>query len=49
MAYRAKQNILNWGISNGQEAPKKMYNILSDQGKSKQNNSEILPHTSQND
>jgi hypothetical protein len=31
MGYRVKQQILNWGISKGQEAPKKMYNILSHQ------------------
>jgi hypothetical protein len=31
MGYRAKQRILNWGISNGWEAPKEMFNILSHQ------------------
>jgi hypothetical protein len=32
MGYRAKQRILNGGISNAQEAPKEMFNILSYQG-----------------
>jgi hypothetical protein len=32
MGYRAKQRILNEGISNGQEAHKEMFNILSHQG-----------------
>jgi hypothetical protein len=48
MGYRTKQRILNWGISNGREAPKEMFNILSHQGNANQNNPEILPHTSQN-
>jgi hypothetical protein len=46
--YSAKQRILNWGISNGWEAPKQMFNILSHQGNANQNNPEISPHTSQN-
>jgi hypothetical protein len=36
MGYRAKQQILNRGISNGQEAPKEMFNILSHQGNADQ-------------
>ena len=28
MEYRAKQTILNWGITDGWEAPKKMFKIL---------------------
>jgi hypothetical protein len=34
--------------SNGQEAPKEMFNILSHQGNANQNDSEIPPYTSQN-
>jgi hypothetical protein len=48
MGYRAKQKILNRGISNGQEAFKEMFNILSHEGNTNQNNSEIPPYTSQN-
>jgi hypothetical protein len=29
MGYRDKQRILNRGISNGQEAPKEMFNVFS--------------------
>jgi hypothetical protein len=48
MRYRAKQGILNCGISNGLEAPEITFNILNHQGNENQNNPEILPHTSQN-
>jgi len=48
MEYRAKQNILSWGLLNGQKAPKEMLNILSHKGNANQNNPEISPHTSQN-
>jgi hypothetical protein len=48
MGYRAKQRILNWGIPNGLEALKEMFNILSHQGNANQNNPEIPPHISQN-
>ena len=48
MWYRTKQRIFNWGISNGQEVPKEMFNTFSHQGNANQNNPEILPHTSQN-
>jgi hypothetical protein len=48
MGYRAKQRILNWGILKGHEAPKDIFNILSHQGNTDQNNLEIPPHTSQN-
>ena len=48
MEYRAKQRILNWGISNGWEAPKEMFNILSHQGNANQNDPEIPPHFSKN-
>ena len=48
MGYRAKQRILNRGISNGQEALKEMFSILSHQGNANQKDSEILPYTSQN-
>jgi hypothetical protein len=45
MRYRTKQKIHNRGISNCQEAPKEMFNILSHQGNANQNNTEIPPHT----
>jgi len=45
MGYRAKQNILNSGILNGQKAPKEMFNILSNQGNVNQNKPEIPHHT----
>jgi hypothetical protein len=48
MEYRAKQRILNQEISNGWEAPKYMFNILSHQGNANQNDPEIPPHTIQN-
>jgi len=48
MGYRAKQKILKSGISNGQEVPKEMFNILSHQGNSYQNDPEIPSHTNQN-
>jgi hypothetical protein len=38
---------LNRGISNGQEALKEMFNILSHQRNANQNDPEILPHTHQ--
>jgi hypothetical protein len=41
MGYRAKQRILNWGILDGQELPKEMFNILSHHGNANQNNPEI--------
>ena len=44
MGYRAKKRILNWGVTNGWEAPKETFNILSHQGNTNQNNSEIPPH-----
>jgi hypothetical protein len=49
MGYRAKQRILNQGISNGYEALKEMFNILSHQRNANQFNPEIPPHTNQND
>jgi hypothetical protein len=48
MEYRANQRILNRGNSNGLEAPKEMFNILSHQGNANQNKPEIPPHTSHN-
>jgi hypothetical protein len=45
MGYRAKQKIFKWGISNGREPPKEMFNILNHQGNANQNNPEIPPHT----
>ena len=47
MGLRAEQRILNLGIRNDREAPKKMFNILNDQGNENQNNPEIPSHTSQ--
>ena len=32
MGYRVKQRFFTWGISNGWEAPKEMFNIFSHQG-----------------
>jgi hypothetical protein len=40
MGHRAKQRILNWGISNGSEAPEKMFSILNYQRNENQNNPE---------
>jgi len=48
MGYIAKQNILSRGLSNGQKAPKEMFNIFSHKGNANQNNPEISPHTSEN-
>jgi hypothetical protein len=48
MRNRSKQRIHNKGISNGWEAPKEMFKVLSDQGNANQNNPEIPPHISQN-
>jgi hypothetical protein len=48
MWYSSKQRILDRGISNGQEALKEMFNLLSCQGNSNQNNSEIPPYTPKN-
>ena len=49
MGNRAKQRILNRGISNGLNALKEMFNILSHQGNVNQNVPEIPPYTNQND
>jgi hypothetical protein len=48
MGYRAKQRLHSRGISNGQEALKEMFSILSDQGNTNQNDPEIPPYTNQN-
>ena len=48
MEYRAKQKILNRRISKSQEGPKEMFSVLSHQGNTNQNNSEIPSHTSLN-
>jgi hypothetical protein len=37
MRYRDKQRVLNWGILNGREAPKEMFNIITHQGNGNQN------------
>jgi hypothetical protein len=42
MGCRAKQRILNRGISNGLEAHEKMFNILSHRGNANQNDPETL-------
>jgi hypothetical protein len=39
--------ILNRGFSNGREALKEMFNILSDQGNANQSDPEIPPYTDQ--
>jgi hypothetical protein len=43
-----KLRIHVWGISNGWEAPKEMFKVLSDQRNSNQNTPEIPPYTNQN-
>ena len=48
MGYRAKQRFLNRSISNGGEALKEMFNILSHQGNANKNDPEIPPYTNQN-
>ena len=48
MKYRDKQATLKRGISNGQEAFKEMFNILSHHGNENQN-SEIPSYTCPND
>jgi hypothetical protein len=41
MGYRAKQRIIDRGISNDQEAHKEMFSVLSHQENANQNNSEF--------
>jgi hypothetical protein len=41
--YRAKHRISYYGISNGQEAPKEIFNILSHQENTSQNDPAIPP------
>ena len=48
MEYKAELRILNWGISNGQEAFKELVKVLSHQGNGNQNVPEILPYANQN-
>jgi hypothetical protein len=48
MQYRAQQRIQNRRISNGPEAFKEMFKVLSHQGNANQNNLEIWPYTTQN-
>ena len=48
MECRAKQKILKREISNGQEALKEMFKVLSHQRNANQNDPETLPHTNQN-
>jgi hypothetical protein len=48
MGFRSKQRILNRGISNDLEAVEEMFNILSHQKNTNQNNPELPPHTSEN-
>jgi hypothetical protein len=48
MGCRAKKRILNGRSSNGLQAPKEMFNILSHQGNANQNDPEIPPHSNQN-
>ena len=49
MECRAKQKILKREISNGQEALKEMFKVLSHQGNANQKDPEILLYTNQND
>lgn len=46
--YRAKQKILNRGITNDNETLKEMFIILSHQRCANQGNSDIPPYTNQN-
>jgi hypothetical protein len=48
IGYRTKQRIFNRGITNVQEAPREMVNILSHQINANQNNPEIPPDTTKN-
>ena len=48
MGHSTKQRILNKGISNGWEALKEMFKVLSHQGNTNQNNSEVPSYTGQN-
>ena len=48
MECRAKQKILKREISNGQEALKEMFKVLSHQGNANQNDPEIPSYTNQN-
>jgi hypothetical protein len=48
MGYRTEPRIHNWGISNGWEAPKEMFKVLSDQRNANQNDPEIPTYSSQN-
>jgi hypothetical protein len=45
MGYRTKQGILNRVITNGQEALKEVFNILSHRGNENQNDPEIPPQS----
>jgi hypothetical protein len=49
MGYRAKKRILKWGISNGWEALKEIFHILSHQRNVNQKFPEIPPHNNEND
>jgi hypothetical protein len=48
MGYRANQRILNRRLSNGQEANKEIFNILSHQGNANGDNFEVPSYTHQN-
>jgi hypothetical protein len=48
MGYRTKQRNLNKGISNCQEALNEMFEVLSHQGNTNQNNSEVPSFAHQN-
>ena len=48
MGYRTKQRIHNRGISNGWEALKEIFEVLSDQRNANQNEPEIQPYINQN-
>jgi hypothetical protein len=45
MGYKTKLGIHNRGHSNGSEAPKEMFKVLSDQRNANQNDPEIPPYT----
>jgi hypothetical protein len=48
MGYRTKPRVHNWGISNGWEAPKQMFQVFSDQKNANENDPEIPAYTNQN-
>jgi hypothetical protein len=48
MEFKAKQRIINGGITNVREAIKEIFKVLGHQGSTSQNNSEVPSYTHQN-